>query len=146
LVEVEGFLSSAKVEVLIALTLLNMYHPPTIDLQSKQPFTNLQSTRLSNVKEIPYFVSDKFLRVFYHDRYQLTRVEHMVERAYENFLVKECTAQREFKKRLFTKAQKKELNEEEKLRQLKFASEYELSRCEELMDLFPDKQRTKRNS
>jgi Domain of unknown function (DUF1977) len=96
------------------------------------------STGLSKVKEIPYFVSDKFVRVLYRDRYQLSKVEHMVERAYENFLVNECKAQQEYKKRLYQKARKKELKEEERIRQLKFASEYELSRCEELADLFPD--------
>ena len=103
------------------------------------------STGLSKVKDIPYFVSDKFVRILYHDRYQLSKVEHLVERAYENFLVKECKAQKEYRKRLFKKANRKELGEEERIRQLKFASEYELSRCEELSDLFPDKRR-KRSS
>lgn len=102
-------------------------------------------TGLSKVKEIPYFVTDKFVRVLYHDRYQLSKVEHMVERAYENFLVKECKAQKEYKKRLYKKTKKKELSEAERTRLLKFASEYELSRCEELSDLFPDK-RKKRSS
>jgi Domain of unknown function (DUF1977) len=114
--------------------------------QNKPPFTNPMSTGLSKVKEIPYFVTDKFVRVLYHDRYQLSKVEHMVERAYENFLVKECQAQKEYKKRLYKKARKKELRDEEKARLLKFASEYQLSRCEELADLFPDKRRKNRSS
>jgi Domain of unknown function (DUF1977) len=102
------------------------------------------ATKLSKVKDIPYFVTDKFIRVLYHDRYQLTKVEHLVERAYENFLVKECIAQKEYKRRLFNKARKNELNQEEKSRQLKVASEYELSRCEELTDLFPEQARKSR--
>jgi hypothetical protein len=97
------------------------------------------STRLTKVKEIPYFVTDKFLRIFTRDRYQLSQVEHLVERAYENYLIRECKVQKEYKKRLLTKAEQKELSEEEKQRLLKFANEFELSRCEELMDLFPSK-------
>jgi hypothetical protein len=96
------------------------------------------STRLSKVKEIPYFVTDKFVRTYYRDRYQLSQVEHMVERAYENYLVKECKAQREYKQRLTTKAQQ-EPTEEEKSRRLKLANEFELSRCDELIDLFPER-------
>jgi Domain of unknown function (DUF1977) len=118
--------------------------PQFMYTQSKPPFTNPMATRLTKVKDIPYFVTDKFLRVFNRDRYQLTQVEHLVERAYENYLIRECKAQKEYKKRLFTKAQKKEFTLEEKERLLKFANEYELSRCEELMDLFPSKQQRKR--
>lgn len=98
------------------------------------------STRLTKVKEIPYFVTNKFLRIFTRDRYQLSQVEHLVERAYENYLVRECKAQREYKKKLLTKAEQKELSDEDKQRLLKFANEFELNRCDELMDLFPSKQ------
>ena len=99
------------------------------------------ATRLTKVKDIPYFVTDKFLRVFTRDRYQLSQVEHLVERAYENYLIRECKVQKEYKKRLLTKAEQKEYSEEEKQRLLKFANEFELSRCDELMDLFPSKQK-----
>lgn len=99
------------------------------------------STRLTKVKEIPYFVTEKFLRIFTRDRYQLSQVEHLVERAYENYLVRECKEQKEYKKRLLTKAEKENI-EEEKQRLLKLANEFELSRCEELMDLFPSKQKS----
>jgi Domain of unknown function (DUF1977) len=109
--------------------------------QSKPPFTNPMSTRLTKVKEIPYFVSEKFLRIFTRDRYQLSQVELLVERAYENYLIRECKAQKEYKKRLLTKAEQKEYSDEEKQRLLKFANEFELSRCDELMDLFPSKQK-----
>jgi Domain of unknown function (DUF1977) len=96
------------------------------------------STKLSKVKEIPYFVTDKFMRTYYRDRYQLSQVEHMVERAYENYLVNECKAQREYRKRLFAKAQSEQI-EEEKTRKLKLAKEFDLSRCDELIDLFPER-------
>jgi hypothetical protein len=114
------------------------------DVQNKPPFTNPMVTKLTKVKDIPYFVTDKFIRIFNRDRYQLTQVEHLVERAYENYLIRECKAQKEYKKKLYTKAQRKELTEDDKEKLLKFANEYELSRCEELMDLFPSKQNQKR--
>lgn len=107
-------------------------------LQSKVPFINPMSTKLSKVKEIPYFVTDKFLRTYYRDRYQLSQVEHMVERAYENYLLNECKAQREYKKRLLAKAQNEQIDEE-KARKAKLAHEFELSRCDELIDLFPER-------
>lgn len=98
------------------------------------------ATRLTKVKEIPFFVSDKFVRIFNRDRYQLAQVEHLVERAYENYLHRECKAQKDYKKRLLTKSQKKEYSDEERQKLVKLANEYELSRCEELRDLFPSKQ------
>lgn len=102
------------------------------------------TTRLTKVKDIPYFVTDKFVRIFTRDRYQLSQVEHLVERAYENYLVRECKVQKEYKKRLLAKAEQKEYSDEEKQRLLKFADEFELSRCEELVDLFPSKQKQQR--
>ena len=106
--------------------------------QNKPPFTNPLQTKLSKVKEIPYFVSDKFLRTYARDRFQLSKVEHMVERAYENYLVNECSAQTEYKKRLFNLAQK-EQDAESKERRLKVAREFVSSRCDELTDLFPER-------
>ncbi len=102
------------------------------------------ATRLTKVKDIPYFVTDKFVRIFTRDRYQLSQVESLVERAYENYLVRECKVQKEYKKRLLAKAEQKEYSDEEKQRLLKFANEFELSRCEELVDLFPPKQKQQR--
>merc|ERR1712194_25803 len=67
----------------------NLVHNP--------PFTNPLKTKLTTVKEIPYYVSDKFLRTYYRDRYQLSQVERMVENAYEQYLVKECQTQKEYK-------------------------------------------------
>lgn len=108
--------------------------------QRKDAFTNPMSTKLSNVKEIPYFVSSKFLRTYHRDRSALTQVEHMVERAYESYLISECKNQQEYKKRLWTKAQSEKV-EEEKIRRVKLANEFELSRCDELNDLFPGRQK-----
>ena len=104
--------------------------------QHQVPFTNPLKTRLSAVKEIPYFVSDKFLRTYYRDRFQLGRVEHMVERAYEQYLVDECVKQKNYKQRLQKNAAKSS-SEEEKARRLKHADEFELSRCQELSELYP---------
>lgn len=123
------------------LTLPYLLYSTLFSSKSKPPFTNPMSTRLTKVKEIPYFVTEKFLRIFTRDRYQLSQVEHLVERAYENYLVRECKEQKEYKKRLLTKAEKENI-EEEKQRLLKLANEFELSRCEELMDLFPSKQKS----
>lgn len=77
------------------------------------------------------------MRTYYRDRYQLTQVEFMVERAYENYLIQECRAQRDYKNRLRTVAEREAI-EEERTRQLKVADEFELSRCDELFDLFPN--------
>jgi hypothetical protein len=60
----------------------------------------------------------------------------MVERAYENYLVNECKTQTKYKQRLVARAQK-EPGADEKKRRMKLAEEFELSRCEELKDLFP---------
>jgi len=111
--------------------------------QNKPPFTNPMHTKLSKVKEIPFFVSDKFLRTYARDRLQLSKVERMVERAYENYLVNECSAQKEYKKRLNNIAQK-ERSEEQKQRKVKVAREFELTRCDELKDLFPESDRSKK--
>ena len=120
-----------------------MTWPIYTDFQNKPPFTNPRQTKLSKVKEIPYFVSDKFLRTYARDRFQLSKVEHMVERAYENYLVNECAAQTEYKKRLFRLAQA-ETGQESQDRKLKVAQDFELSRCDELGDLFPDRQNASR--
>ena len=88
------------------------------------------------MKDIPYFVTHNFLRTIYRDRYQLGQVERMVQDAYENYLVNECTNQRKFKEHLERDARRKPIAEErDKL--LKQAAEYELTRCTELVDLFP---------
>ena len=93
-------------------------------------------TKLTKVKDIPYYVDDKFLRTLYRDRFQLAQVERMVERAYENYLVEECNIQRRHKRGLLTEARKKATDEEIEFAK-RTAEKFELSRCVELNDLFP---------
>lgn len=94
------------------------------------------ATKLTTVKDIPYFVTDSFLRTYNLERYQLGNVERLVEQAYENYLINQCTSQRNYKKGLERKA-KLEKVEAEKLRKTKQAADFELTRCVELVDLFP---------
>jgi Domain of unknown function (DUF1977) len=93
-------------------------------------------TRLTKVKDIPYFVDSKFLRTLNRDRYQLAQVERMVENAYENYLVDECNQQRKYRKSLLAEAEKRSTPEEREEAKLT-AQKYELPRCVELNDLFP---------
>ena len=97
---------------------------------------NPMHTKLTNVKDIPYFVDNKFLRTLYRDRYQLAQVERMVQTAYENYLVDECNAQRKYKKTLLADANNKETEEEIQYAK-RIANKFELTRCVELNDLFP---------
>mmetsp|Transcript_5836 Transcript_5836/g.13528 ORF Transcript_5836/g.13528 Transcript_5836/m.13528 type:complete len:481 (+) Transcript_5836:114-1556(+) len=105
-------------------------------LSSKDPFVNPLHTKLTKVKDIPYFVDNQFLRTLYRDRYQLAQVERMVERAYENYLVEQCNIQRKHKKTLLVEAQKHATQEQINLAR-RTAERFELSRCIELNDLFP---------
>lgn len=102
-------------------------------LVHKQPFTNPLATKLTGVKDIPYYVTDKFLRTYYRDRYQLSQVERMVERAYEEYIVEECTSQKKYKAQLNQEARTN--REDARLQQR--AQNFELSRCLELEELFP---------
>jgi hypothetical protein len=105
-------------------------------LQQKDPFINPLLTKLTKVKDIPYFVSSKFLRTYHRDRYQLAQVERMVENAYENYVIKECNSQRNYKKNLIAEVGRKPTPEEQQ-KARRIADEFELSRCVELNDLFP---------
>lgn len=105
-------------------------------LQQKDPFLHELNTKLTKVKDIPYYVSSKFMRTYHRDRYQLAQVERMVESAYEKFLVKECNSQRTYKKELLAEAKGK-MTELEKEKAERIAKQFELSRCIELNDLFP---------
>mmetsp|Transcript_10205 Transcript_10205/g.10915 ORF Transcript_10205/g.10915 Transcript_10205/m.10915 type:complete len:457 (-) Transcript_10205:41-1411(-) len=105
-------------------------------LSSKDAFVNPLNTKLTKVKDIPYFVDNNFLRTLYRDRYQLAQVERMVEGAYENYLVDECNIQRRYKKKLLAEAEKKPTEEEIEISR-KTAGQFHLSRCVELNDLFP---------
>ena len=104
--------------------------------QHKDPFVNQQHTKMTKVKDIPYFVDHNILRTIRRDKYQLSQLENMVERAYENYLVGECNTQRRHKKKLLAEAQIKPTAEEIQTAR-RTAEKFELSRCVELNDLFP---------
>lgn len=102
------------------------------------PFVNEMKTRLSKVKEIPYFVTDDFVRQFRRDPTKLGKVEVMVEKTYERYLESECRNQRLYKMKLERYANERAgLTRDERERQLQKAREYELSRCTELGYFFP---------
>ena len=110
--------------------------------QNNPPFTNPLATKLTKVKDIPYYVSDRFLRTYYRDRYQLGQVERMVERAYQEYLVEECNKQSNYKASLEKQA-KREKDPEKQQAQMRRAAAFELGRCEELDDLFPERRKQK---
>ena len=62
----------------------------------------------------------------------------MVEQAYKNYLVRECGTQQQYKKKLQTAAET-EKDPLEQAKKVKLAEEFELSRCSELHDLFPNR-------
>jgi hypothetical protein len=101
---------------------------------------NRLSTRLTDVKDIPFFVSDRFLQTYHRNRYQLGQVEAMVEKAYEQYLVSECKSQLGYKRKLEAAAQK-EATDEARQKAAERAAAFELSRCVELKDLFPKRNR-----
>ncbi|GAX15361.1 DnaJ homolog subfamily B member 12 [Fistulifera solaris] len=108
------------------------------NLVRKPPFVNLMKTQTTKVRDIPFYVTTNFARTYAQNNYQLRRVEQMVEVAYEQYLIEECTKQRNYKKRLQLNANTlKMASEEEKARKIKQADEFELSRCLELGDLYP---------
>lgn len=101
------------------------------------PHTNPLRTRLAKVKDIPYYVSDQFLRTVARDRYQLSQVERMVERSYERYLGEECRNQRAYKTRLERSALSRTLSDADREKVRRKAEAFELGRCVELEDLFP---------
>ena len=107
-------------------------------LTPKHPHVNQLHTKLVTVKDIPYYVDDRFLRTYNRDRYQLAQVERMVETSYHKYLVQECNNQATYKKRLEKDAREKTgVTQEERNRLLRRAEEFELSRCTEMESLFP---------
>jgi hypothetical protein len=101
------------------------------------------TTRLATVKDIPYYVTDKGMRSFARDRYQLSQVERMVETAYEKYLVTECKSQQQYKRSLERSAAKRHgMSQKDRENLMKKAADFELSRCTELEDLFPKYKRT----
>lgn len=128
-------------------------------LTHQHPHVNPLQTRLVTVKDIPFFVSDKFMRTYARDRYQLAQVERMVEKTYEKYLRQECKTQQTYKATLQhnaavykhkrhtngdTQQQSEATMEAERERQLKKASEFQLTRCDELENLFGSVYRNQR--
>jgi Domain of unknown function (DUF1977) len=95
---------------------------------------NPLATKLTGVKDIPYFVTDNFMRTYHRDRYQLAQVERMVEKHYHDYLVQECKAQKKYKKELEQQALR--LTGDARATQMRRAEEFELGRCIEFDDLF----------
>lgn len=115
---------------------------PYFSLTHSPPFVNPLKTELTQVREIPYFVTDKFMRTYYRDRFQRAQVERMVEKSYEKYLIAECKNQQLYKRQLERNArERKGLMPEDRERQLKKAAEFELTRCIELEGLFPQSNR-----
>jgi len=115
-------------------------------LTPTQPYTHPLHTKLTKVKDIPYFVTEQFMRTYHRDRFQLAQVERMVERSYEEYLVKECNAQRKFKTDLEYKAtygHHPNLSQKDRERELMKAKEFQLTRCIELDDLFPNSSKSR---
>ncbi|GMH47149.1 hypothetical protein TrRE_jg5608 [Triparma retinervis] len=109
-------------------------------LTHKHPFTNPMETRHRGVvKDIPYFVSDKFMRTYYRDPYKVAQVERMVEKAYDTYLVNECRNQRKYKRQLEQRANNYRGNQETRDGLLNEAVKFELTRCEEHRELFQNK-------
>lgn len=101
------------------------------------PFVNPLHTKFSTVKDIPYFVTDQFVRTIGRDRYQLSQVERMVEESYKRYLSDECKNQKDYKKKLETLAMKRTIPEQERNSLMRKANNFDLTRCIELEELFP---------
>ena len=101
------------------------------------PFVNPLHTKLSRVKDIPYFVTDQFVRTIGRDRYQLSQVERMVEDSYKRYLIDECKNQKEYKQKLENLGMKRTISQQERDNLMRKANNYDLTRCIELEDLFP---------
>lgn len=107
-------------------------------LTHSPPFVHPLTTKVTTVRDIPYFVTDKFLRTIQRDQFQLGQVERMVEKSYRTYLVNECKNQQHYKRQLERGAREKRgVTEEERNRLLRRAQEFELSRCIEFENLFP---------
>ena len=78
------------------------------------------------------------MKHYRRDRYQRGKVEYMVERAYEEFLFQECNVQTNYVAKLKRQA-KQNVEQHDTLMQQ--AEAFELTRCQELDDLFPHARR-----
>mmetsp|Transcript_6434 Transcript_6434/g.9377 ORF Transcript_6434/g.9377 Transcript_6434/m.9377 type:complete len:435 (+) Transcript_6434:197-1501(+) len=109
-------------------------------LVQNPPHIHARHTKYSHVKDIPYFVTDNFMRTYNRDRYQLAQVERMVEQTYERYLRDECRNQKLYKNQLENQARTRTgLTKEDREKEIKRAQQFELTRCDELDELFPPK-------
>uniref|UniRef100_A0A7S2PL89 J domain-containing protein n=1 Tax=Leptocylindrus danicus TaxID=163516 RepID=A0A7S2PL89_9STRA len=109
-------------------------------LTKEAPFLNARYTNLVKVRDIPYFVTDKFMRVYGRDKYQLAQVERMVEKSYENYLTGECRAEKKHRDKMVHNAKySAEVGESERESVLAEVRNMKLARCLELDELFPAK-------
>ena len=74
----------------------------------------------------------------------------MVERSYERYLMDECKNQKDYRNRLEKMSSNTRISEEDRKKLAKKLAGYDLTRCVELEDLFPDavpaKNKVKRRS
>ena len=74
----------------------------------------------------------------------------MVERSYERYLMDECKNQKDYRNRLEKMSTNTRIAEEDRKKLVKKLAGYDLTRCVELEDLFPEavptKNRVKRGS
>jgi len=110
---------------------------PYFSLVKKPPFEHKVLTSVTQVKDIPYYVSDKFLRRVARDKFQMSQVERMVEREYEDFLFNECSKERKKKDKMISKIMKGDHSEEQREEALKQAKSVRMHRCDEHAGLFP---------
>lgn len=68
------------------------------------------------------------------------QVERMVERAYEQYLLDECNKQSNYKAGLEKQARKEKDPQRQQVAARR-AAEFDLTRCTELDDLFPERRR-----
>lgn len=126
-------------------------------LTQQYPYVNQQHTRLVSVKDIPFYVTDKFMRTYGRDRYSLGQVERMVETTYEKYLRQECKEQKKYREKLERNValkHQKIANNDDAMRQeerdaarekdLRKAKNFQLTRCDELQSLFGDRNKNRR--
>lgn len=62
----------------------------------------------------------------------------MVERSYERYLMEECKNQKDYKKKLERMSTNTRISEEDRNKLTKKLAGFDLTRCVELEDLFPE--------
>ena len=88
------------------------------------------------VRDIPYFVTDKYMRSTVRDPYKSAQVERMVEKSYEQYLQAECRAQRKHQRQLRQRAAGYRGDPRKGEQMANEADEFKLTRCDEHRDLF----------